>query len=65
MSVVTPAPRPNCRSDDQEPVLCQDRRTYACLCDGIEECPDGEDESHAECSGRAKWLQKCASFSCL
>nr|XP_045613717.1 basement membrane-specific heparan sulfate proteoglycan core protein-like isoform X12 [Procambarus clarkii] len=40
---VTPT-RPTCRSDQQGPNPCDDGITYACSCDGIKDCPGGEDE---------------------
>ncbi|ROT81972.1 hypothetical protein C7M84_024882 [Penaeus vannamei] len=50
---VTPA-RPTCRSDDQGPRTCDDGTTYACFCDGVRECPRGEDE--AECGASGKYV---------
>ncbi|XP_063876492.1 low-density lipoprotein receptor-related protein 8-like [Scylla paramamosain] len=59
-TTTTTTTRPSCRNGVR-PRLCKDRKTYACFCDGVVECPRGEDEYRCKPEGcqPGQWRCRC------
>lgn len=58
-TTTTRAPLLTCPQGQQQLIRCTDGVTFACQCDGIEQCPDGGDEASLICGNTD--VTRCAS----